>query len=84
MMDLVLQAKDADMLEMLKNHLNYSAPLHKREGVTKNGKKFYARGLRIMDKHVCEMLAEYGIVKRKQSTVRIPQCLDKEMIRHFI
>ncbi|PRT14044.1 hypothetical protein C6353_26550 [Bacillus toyonensis] len=83
-MDLVLQAKDVDMLEMLKMHLNYNAPIHKREGVTKNGKQFYARGLRIMDKHVCERLAGYGIVKRKQSTVRIPQGLDKEMIRHFI
>lgn len=74
---LYLHKKDIDVLKKLIKQLYIDErPLIK--------KKTNLLGFKIINKHISKKMLEYKIIQKKAATLRFPDFLNKEMVRHFI
>lgn len=77
-----LQEKDKKILEIFKQEIEYEGNLLKKIRSNKNHQNSYI--LRFTNKHICNVLKNYGMVPRKSLVLLFPKNLSKNLIHHFI
>lgn len=80
-MSISLQEDDVDVLQKIKNEMNYSGKLQYH--VTDESRK-NVYSLVINNKHIVESLIKHGVVPRKTFEIDFPNWLDDSLVHHFI
>ena len=81
---LSLQERDKDLLEAVRNELEYEGPLRFHELSKQNPKHKNQYILSIVDEHLCNQLKKVGVVERKSLKLTFPTFLRPDLIRHFV
>lgn len=81
---LSLQERDHDLLERVRQELEYEGelrfvPLHEQ-----NNRYMNQYTLVITDEYMCEQLKKIGVVQRKSLILKFPTFLRPDLIRHFV
>ena len=83
-----LQEKDKQILEDIRRELNYSKPLsyvdcsHRIYGNNYISSNMFS--LDIYSSHMCNRLEEIGMVPNKSLVLTFPDCIDRELLPHFL
>lgn len=81
---LSLEERDKELLEQVRNELEYDGPLRFNELSKKNPKHKNQYILSIVDEHLCNQLKKIGVVERKSLKLTFPTFLRPDLIRHFV
>lgn len=81
---LELQEKDKEILEKIREELNYDAPLACNPLHEKNQNWKDCYRLCITNKHMSETLARLGMMANKSLILKFPEWLSPDLIPHFI
>ena len=81
---IVLQEEDRDVLERIRQEIEYDAPLHFDN--MKKKKEVYHNTYRLVvcDEYMCHKLLELGVVNNKSLKITFPNYISEELLPHFI
>lgn len=80
---LQLNRNDREILERMKNELEYSGPISDTTRFDHNMNRAYST-LYICGRHMCEALDRCGVSPRKTTSTTFPEWLQTDLIPHFI
>lgn len=81
---IVLQEEDKDVLERIRQEIEYDAPLH--FGNMKKKKAVYHNTYRLVicDEYMCNQLLKLGVVNNKSLKIKFPNYISEDLLPHFI
>lgn len=86
-LSLILEECDREILEKLKRELHSAKPLVYEDCQHKNTETMHFENLYKLiyfSSHMCEAIAEKGVVPAKSNIIRFPNWLPEEYISHFV
>lgn len=86
-LSLILEECDREILEKLKRELHSSKPLVYENCQHKNTETMHFENLYKLiyfSSHMCEAIAEKGVVPAKSNIIRFPNWLPEEYVSHFV
>jgi hypothetical protein len=82
-MRIASQKRDKEILEKIKEELEFEGEIHERN-VTLNGKKYESAILAITSKKIADSLKALGITERKSFSIQMPDSIPEEYIADYI
>lgn len=81
---IALQEQDKQLLECIRNEIEYEGPLHHIELSKKNPLHKNQYALVVNDTYMSQRLIELGVVKAKSLIITWPTFLEENLVRHFV